>query len=147
MSVYYTVKEKLTVRNREACEEMIYSMKCQLSLLGVLMLQDDAAIEKISLKADGKEYTFSGKEITPELHALLRAMDDAEALELEAIYDYTWRLCYEDMNIGPFAVCETAEMLLKNDPSAANDFYYYMYNEADCASDDIGKSVEYGKKI
>lgn len=147
MSVYYTVKENLTVRKAETCEEMIFVMKHQLSLLGFLMLQDDASIEKLTLKADGAEYTFSGREITPELHTLLRAMDNAETLELEAVYDYNWRLGYEDMNIGPFAVCETAETLLKNDPSAANDFYYYMYNNADCNPDDEGKTVEYGTKF
>lgn len=149
MGVYYTIKEKLTVRNREACEEMVDRMKYQLSLLGVLMLQDDAAIEKLALKADGKEYHFSGTEITPDLHTLLRAMDDAETLELEAAYDFTWRLRYENMNIGPFAVCETAETLLKENPSAENDFFYYMYNIADAVDDsdlEQGISVQYGSE-
>ena len=144
MSVNYIVKEKLIVNNAEICEDIILVMKHQFSLLGCLMLQDDAAIESISLKADGKEYHFSGSEITPELHTLLRAMDNVNTLELEADYNYNWRLCYEDMNIGPFAVCETAQMLLKDDPSAESCFFYSMYNDADCNNEDEGKTVEYG---
>ena len=146
MSVNYTIKEKLVIRNANTCQDLIYVMSRQLSLLGFLMLQEEAAIESLPLNADGEQYHFAGTEITPDLHKILRAMENAEALELEAHYDYTWRLCYEDMEIGPFTVCESAEMLLKEDAAIANDFYYSMYNDADCNPEEEGKTVEYGTK-
>ncbi|MBQ8496368.1 MAG: hypothetical protein IJ489_02805 [Clostridia bacterium] len=131
MGVYYHVKEKLTVRNTEICEEMVLVMKHQLSLLGFLMLNDDASIENLTLNADGKEYHFEGYEITPKFHTILRTIENAQEFTWEADYDYTWRLRYDDMNVSPFAVYDAVKNLLAEDPGAAKYFFYSMYNGAD----------------
>ena len=147
MGVYYHVKEKMTVRNTEICEEMVLVMKRQLSLLGFLMLNDDASIDNLTLNADGKEYHFVGYKITPEFHTILHTLENAETFTLEADYDYTWRLRYDEMNIGPFAVCDAVKELLAETPDAAKDFFYSMYNDADCNEDDEGITVTFGTQI
>lgn len=147
MSVYYNVKEHLVVKNthENGADILVGQMKRQLSLLGALMLTGDATIFSIELIVEHTKFRFSGKEVSPELHALLCAMDHGNSMELVADYCFRWSASLDYLNVGPFAVCSCVENLLDEDPEQAENIFYSMYNEADCASG-AGVLVAYGKK-
>lgn len=146
MSVYYTLKEHLIVKNlhERGNDIPVAQMKRQLSLLGALMLTDDAAIASLEVIADGTTYRFSGKEVSPELHALLRGMDQGDSVEIVADYSFRWNAASEHLNAGHLAVCGCVEKLLKEAPEQAENIFYSVYNEADCNIG--GVLVAYGKK-
>lgn len=145
MSVYYTVKEHLIVKNMTKASIPVEVMKRQLSLLGALMLTDDAYVTTLELTVDGAEHRFSGKEISSDLHTLLRAMDQGKNMELVANYEYRWRSSMDYLSVGPFAVCDCVKDCLQEDPKQAENLFYSMYNEADCESG-AGILTAYGKK-
>lgn len=74
----------------------------QLASLAGLMLLDEAEVGRIQLIADGKEYSFSGKEITAEYKAIIDALWDAEDIDLMAAYEYVWKPESVYDNAGPF---------------------------------------------
>ena len=135
MSVHYDVKEHVVLRN-EACEKIKYDVVETIAKIGYKMLCDCAAIWKLSLKADGAEYSFNGSEVTPELHRIIRAIDDANNLELVIDYD--------GYNID-FTLAECIEKELKEAPELSDHLFYSLYNKADCESG-TGALVAFGKK-
>lgn len=147
MSVYFTIKEHLSVKNIESeCVCMpLEAMRVHIANLGAMMLFDRASIYSIKLSADDKEYAFSGKEVTPELHALIRAMMDAnETVELVAEYGYSLTLGLDYLQPG-FYVSEVVEEELKERPEEAGNLFYSMYHEEDgCVG--TGDLVAYGTK-
>ena len=84
MSIYYDVKEHLSVKNARGsnADIPIGAMRFQLSLLGALMLTDNAAITSLKLTVDGEKHQFSGKEVTPALHNLLQAMERGNNVDI-----------------------------------------------------------------
>lgn len=146
MSMIYDVKEHLVVKNaHEGTNDIPISvMHFQLSLLGALMLTDNAAITSLELTVDGEKHQFSGKEVTPALHTLLRTMDQGNNVDIAVQYWYRWSSNWDYLNVGPLAVVTCVEQLLKEEPELAENIFYSMYNEADC--DTGGTMVAYGKK-
>ena len=145
MSTYYSVNEVLKLKNEENYELIIGAIHFQYTLLGALMLNDDAKVFEMNLKADGKDYSFAGSDITPEFKKLLDTMRSAEEIELTVSYEYVWRAGYEHMNIGPFPVCELIEKLLDENAIDSKDFFYSMYNDAD-SEPGFGVLTAYGEK-
>lgn len=132
MSVVYSINETLKIKNEHNYKLIVGAIRFQYTLLGALMLNNDAKVFELNLKADGKDYSFSGEAVTPEFKELLDAMRSAIEIELNASYEYWWRGGYANMNIGPFPVCELIEDMLKEGDVEAKDFFYSMYNSADC---------------
>lgn len=146
MSFIYDVKEHLTVKNAQwsNADIPIGAMRFQLSLLGALMLTDNAAITSLELTVDGEKHQFSGKEVTPALHTLLRAMEQGNNVDIVVQYWYRWSSNWDYLNVGPFAVTSCVGELLKEEPELAENIFYSMYNEADC--DTGGAMAAYGKR-
>lgn len=146
MSICYDVKEHLSVKNARGsnADIPIGVMRFQLSLLGALMLTDNSAITSLELTVDGEKHQFSGKEVTPALHTLLRSMEQGNNVDIVVQYRYRWSSSWDYLNVGPHAVASCVEELLKEEPELAENIFYSMYNEADC--DTGGAMVAYGKK-
>ena len=145
MSVVYSINETLKITNEGYYEHVVETVRFQYTLLGALMLNNDAEVFEMNLKADGKEYSFSGEAVTPEFKELLDAMSAATEIELSASYEYWWRAGYEHMNIGPFPVCELIEGMLEESDIEAKDFFYTMYNSAD-SEPGFGILTAFGEK-
>ena len=121
MSVVYSINETLKIKNEHNYKLIVGAIRFQYTLLGALMLNNDAKVFELNLKADGKDYSFSGEAVTPEFKELLDAMRSAIEIELNASYEYWWRGGYANMNIGPFPVCELIEDMLKEGDVEAKD--------------------------
>lgn len=140
MSVYYEVKEHIILKNVENNESDCYNLKYDIveaiAQIGYLMLWNHGVVWNLALNADGEDYFFKGREITPDLHAIVRAIGDAKDFELVLEYDG----CNVD-----FPILEGVEAILNECPDAAENLFYSMYNNADC-SNGAGVLVAYGKK-
>ena len=114
MSVYYTVKEHISIKNSKN-DLVISSIIDTIASIGKQMLYDRAEIRQLSLEADGKAYSFVGREITHELHEILRAISNATALELALEYD--------SVNCD-FPLAQCVEEAIEADSSLADDLFY-----------------------
>lgn len=132
MSVVYSIKETMNIKNEGNYKILVSKLRYQYSLLGALMLNDDAKIIDMTLTADGETYPFNGDVVTPEFKVFLDKLSNAKEIALTAEYEYWWRTGYDSLNIGPFAVCDLAEELLKEGEIEASGFFYAMHNSADC---------------
>lgn len=122
MSVYYDVREHVVLKNK-AAENLCFDVAENIVQICYRMLWDRAAIWKLELTADGKEYSFKGREITPDLHEIIRAI--ANASEIDMVIDY------DGFNFD-FELMESVEKTLKDIPELASDIIYSVYNKADC---------------
>lgn len=147
MSVFYDVKEHLRFEGKESdaitgasiCANV---MKSQLASLAGLILVDDAKIYNLSMIADGKEYSYKGKDITPEYKTILAALCESEDVDIEVEYGFNWRAKgrYYD-NVGPF---EMIGLLEERDPEFSWDnVFYSAWNNSD-SNDGCGTLVAYG---
>jgi hypothetical protein len=124
MSVYYNVKEHISIKNSKN-EYIAFGIIDTIASIGKQMLCDRAEIRQLSLSADGKAYSFAGREITSELHEILRAISHATALELTLEYD--------SVNCD-FPLAECVEEAFEAAPALADEVFYSLYNKADCQS-------------
>lgn len=148
MSVYYIVKEHLSIKhvNREYRYEPIDAVTEQVASLAEMMMLDQATIHSAKLLADGKEYTFSGKEVTPELHALVRALSHAEEVDFVATFSfYEWGRTLSGADIGD-VVREAVEKQLKENPAEAENIFYSVYNGLEWGVEGVGNLLAYGNK-
>ena len=140
MSVYYEVKEHIILKNVDSekcdCNNVKYDIIETIAQIGYSMLWNHGVVWNLALNADGTNYSFKGREITPELHGILRAIGDAKDIELVLEYD--------GYNVD-FPMLEGVEDMLNEYPEAAENLFYSMYNKADC-SNGAGVLVAYGKK-
>lgn len=135
MSVYYNVKEHISVKNYQ--DDCITSAIVDTIVsIGSQMLYDRATVAGISLNADGKQYFFEGREVTPKLHELIRAVESATTIDLVMQYD--------SVNCD-FCIAEAVAEAYETDPKAADAVFYSLYNKADCNSG-AGVLLAYGKK-
>jgi len=140
MSVYYQIKEHLTVADTEKNWQVASIASSQLSLLGAFILQDCAVVEEVALVADGATYHFSGNLMTEDYHNLIRALNDADAFELVTSYEYEWTA--NSVDPGPFAMVDYLQQL---DSEAMEGVFYSMWNTADSANT-AGVLVAFGEK-
>ena len=124
MSVYYDVREHVVLKNK-AVEELGFAVAENVAQIGYRMLLDRAAISKLELTVDGKEYTFEGREVTQDLHEMTRAIADAS--EIDMVIDY------DGVNFD-FTFMNAVEEILEEMPELASDIIYSVYNKADCSS-------------
>ena len=121
MSVYYEVKEHVVLKN-EATEALSFDVAESLAQIAYKMLLDRAAIWELKLTADGKKYSFKGKEVTHELHEIIRAITNAAEIDMVIEYDaYNF----------DFPLMEAISETLENNPELAKDISYTIYNKAD----------------
>lgn len=123
MSVYYDVREHVVLKNK-AAENLCFDVAENIAQIGYRMLLDRAAIWKLELTADGKEYSFKGREVTRELHEIARSI--AGASEIDMVIDY------DGVNFD-FTLMEAIEETLNDMPELASDIIYSVYNKADCS--------------
>jgi len=135
MSVYYTVKERISIKNSKN-EYIAFGIIDTIASIGKQMMCDRAEIRQLSLSADGKAYSFAGHEVTHDLHEILRAISNATALELTLEYD--------SVNCD-FPLAECVEEAFEANPALADEVFYSLYNKADCEPG-VGVLVAYGKK-
>ena len=135
MSVYYEVREHVILKN-DAAEEIKDSVVEAIAQIGYRMLLGHSAIWKLALKADEKVYLFAGRDITPDLHEIIRVIEDAQTIDLVMDYD--------GVNFE-FPIAESVKETLENHPACEDDLFYSLYNKADCASG-AGILSAYGKK-
>lgn len=147
MSICYTVKEHLSVRDaRESADcDLLFLASHQIALLASRMLEDEGEIFSLQLVADGEEYAFSGREITPQLHAVLRALCTAKTVDLCIDYSFVWRAEIDELDVGPFVLCGAVEELLAEDERQYENVFYSMYHQADSSFGD-GVLVAHGQK-
>jgi hypothetical protein len=151
MSVNYDVIEHLEVRNNFREATIINDIMCyQLSLLGSLMLLNEAEINKIELKTKEKEFSFDNGVSLTDLKAVLDTIpfsDDEDgnaAIDLYISYRYTWRIGRDALNVGPFVMTDYLVNLSTPDLGGV---FYTMYNWADSGeAGDSGSVFAYGKK-
>ena len=113
MSVYYDVREHVVLKNK-AAENLCFDVAENIAQIGYRMLLDRAAIWKLELTADGKEYSFKGREVTPELHEITRVI--ANASEIDMVIDY------DGVNFD-FTLMEAIEETLNEMPELASDIF------------------------
>lgn len=145
MSVIYEVREHLTVADSRRHREIVELMAWQLGMLGPIMMADEADVISLEVVADGRRLLFSGSEVTPRFHELLRAIRSARVLEVHAAYRYTWRMKYEHLDPGPFAMSARCRVLGNEGPKALEGLFYAMYHIAGC-SDGAGALAAFGEK-
>lgn len=141
MSVNYDIKEHLRFEGRkigENCGAEICAdvMRRQLAALAGRTLLDQAQIFRLRMTADGRDYVFSGEEITPEYKAILTALDRATDVDLVVDYHCIWRGDggnYDDL--GPFAL-----MSLLEDPEKEIDLTNVFYSVWNSDRSYYGKS-------
>lgn len=144
MSVSYSIMEHLKVkRNAEDKYSVpVNIMVGQLAALASLMLIEDAQINKMRLVADGREYTFSGGELTPAFRQILKAMENAEELDFSIDYYFIWRAGWQMYElVGPLAMMDFFDEPGEEDLS---NVFYCAWNNADCENGP-GKLVAYGE--
>ena len=148
MSEYHEIKEHLHIEGKAAdkvtgasiCADI---MQFNLASLASLVLLDEARIYGLQLTADGREYNFSGKEITPEYRTILSALGEAADIDIVAEYGYYWRDKPLYLNVGPFELMDTLDEH-SNEVGWDNVFYSAWHN-ADY-NDGCGALVAYGVK-
>lgn len=149
MSVSYEIKEHLHFEGREAgyvtgadvCANIMHG---QLAVLASLVLIDEASIYRLQMTADGKEYHFKGKEITPGYKAILAALEEAENVDLEVEYGYDRRFGWSLYElVGPFPLMDALK-----DPEEDLDFDNVFYSTWNTCVDDggCGSLFAYGTK-
>ncbi len=143
MSIYYDIKEHLSVKDTDKHEEAIGLAKYQLSLLGAWILQNRAGVVALTVIANGRKYQFEGEVMTKEYHDLIKVFDDAKSLEMEAEYYYIIN-GGEAAEPGPFAMTAYLGALFEEEPDMQDGIFYSMYNKADCG-DGIGTLCAYGQ--
>lgn len=147
MSVYYDIKEHLVVKDRQPSEfvtakdNAVDIMHYQLSLLGALMLQENAFIEELVLNADGETYSFSGNETTPDLGKLMKALRNACDLDLTIRYDFTrYGMNGISQSAGPQTMMQWLDEL---EDEEMDGIFYSAWCKADC-NGDAGNLYAYG---
>lgn len=136
MSVYYNVKEHLSIRNYQD-EFVLSTVVDTLVNIANAMLYDRARINNLSLFVDGKSYSYAGSEIAHDFHEIIRAVSN-QITNLEIVLDYSG-VCYG------FPIVESVTSAFENNTESADHIFYCLYNQADCESG-IGVLSAFGKK-
>lgn len=143
MSVYYEIKEHLVITDAAEYDYEVALVHGQLCLLGAWILQDRAHVSKLEIVVDGAEYGFSGDLMTQDYHKALKAMMNANSLEIISNYGYS--VSALEVDPGPFPMMNHMEEMAKENPEMLEGIFYCACNHADC-SDIAGVLVAYGKK-
>ena len=145
MSVFYDIQEHIIIKDTAEHEVTFMHIKEHLIRLGAAMLGDTASITNLKVIADGEKREFSGKTVTEEYHNIVRAVSEAETLEIVVSYDYQHFVFFE-YNPDPFVIADHLNKCIeKNGADSLNGVFYSMYNNADC-SDTAGAVVAFGEK-
>lgn len=142
MSVFYEVNEHLKVEDTRNHPVLLEIAASQLGLLGAGILQDLAGIKRMTLIADGREYRFSGKQMTQEYHELIRALSNAEQVELFASW-YYWG--WDHVSCDIFAIANFLEEAAEEAPAELEGMFYSLHYGVDSVSG-VGTLVAYGEK-
>ena len=135
----FKIKEHLKVFGKKAPSWLIPYMHDRLAFLGALMLQDNAWFLELTLKIDGREFSFCGRDISLEYQELLRELIEATSVDLVTEYDYVYA---RDLRmLAPFAICKKLQKLK---PAERLGFFYSAYIQAE--EDDVGTLWAYGEK-
>lgn len=145
MSIYYEVKEHLIIKDTVTHDNSISVFSHRLARFGGLVLEDCAKFIKLVAITDGEKREFSGDTMTKEFHDIMRAIGNAQSVEIIADYGY--------YRYGLSAICpdilDFADYLDEGIKEGGTEFldglFYSLYNNADC-SDDAGAVVAYGEK-
>lgn len=135
MSVYYAVKEHISASNLRD-DAITSAIVDTIVSIGREMLYDRATIRELSLQMNGQDYSFQGREITPKLHEIIRAIESATTIDLVMSYDSV------DCE---FPIAEIVSETFREGPHHANNLFYSLYNKADCNSG-AGLLSAYGEK-
>lgn len=144
MSIEYDIMEHLTVKEHcKEAESIKGVMQWQIALVGMLSLLDAARFFHIKLTADGETTEYSKDMTALDLKTIIGKMEYAKDVDLFFDYSFTWRVSYDALNVGPFAMCDYLNSLSEEERDGA---FYCMYNYADSDADDAGIVAAYGKK-
>ena len=135
MSVYYNVKEHISINNFQD-EEVISSIIETIESVAQMMLYDRAKINSLSLCANGGRHFFEGREITPKLHEIIRAIGEATTMDLVMSYD--------SVNCE-FPISKVVSKKFRTNSEHVGKLFYSLYNKADCNSG-VGLLSAYGEK-
>lgn len=135
MSVYYNVKEHISINNFQD-EEVISSIIETIASVAQMMLYDRAKINSLSLCANGELHSFEGHEITSKLHEIIRAIGAATTMDLVMSYD--------SVNCE-FPISKVVSKKFRTNSEHVGKLFYSLYNKADCNSG-VGLLSAYGEK-
>lgn len=143
MSVVFNVKEHLTVSNTTNNASIIAVMHKQLEQLIAHMSNKRVNRCILNLTADGKDYTFCGTEVTPELTALLVAMTNSASVVLSTSYEYE-ESSSPDCTCAPIS-SNMCQQLSHMGQSLPEGLFYCAYSIADC-DNHMGSLAAYGTR-
>ena len=145
MSIYYDVKEHIIIKNTAEQDYSLSVYSHRLARIGALMLEDCAKFIKLVVITDGKKREFSGNTMTKKFHDIMRAISNADSVEIIADYGYyrygLSAICPEVLDFADYLDSTIKEFGVEG----LDGLFYSIYNNADC-SDDAGAIVAYGKK-
>lgn len=120
--MHCSVKETLKIKNEGDCKLIVANLYSKYKNLRAQILDNTAWVEKICLKADGKEYSvpcsYRREEFFPKFDILLNVIPSAKEIELNADYQYNW--FSRNTEDTPYRI----ERLLNHGSVQAKDFFY-----------------------
>lgn len=135
MSIYYEIMEHLVVNDIPDpdidCNKntAVGIMQYQLSLLGALMLQNEAKVGSMKLTADDRIYEFSGSCPDGTFKELMMAMSEAVNIDLSMDYEYTvYGMNELSHEVGPVLGGWMGDF----DAEDAEGIFYTVWSLADC---------------
>lgn len=145
MSIHYDVKEHLIINNTAEQDYSLSVYSHRLARIGALMLEDNAGFTKLVAITDGEKREFSGDTMTKDFHDIMRAINNADSVEVIADYNYhSYGLSAISPDVCDFAVYLDRE-IKESGVETINGLFYSLYNNADC-SDNAGVVVAFGEK-
>ena len=145
MSIHYDVKEHLIINNTAEQDFSLSVYSHRLARIGALMLEDNAGFTKLVVFTDGEKREFSGNTMTKDFHDIMRAISNADSVEIIADYNYySYGLSAICPDVCDFAVYLDKE-IKEGGIESLNGLFYSLYNNADC-SDTAGVVVAFGEK-
>ena len=156
MSIYYEIRERFSASasSRDCYEAGLVKQHLQRYLSQVFarqlcVVEGVSPVHGISLRLtlDGEAVTYqAGREhlIPQEVQEALTRLADAQQVELDISYQFTWREGDDLMEEGSFALTD----YLDECPEAVFDcLYYVLHNHADCSNDQTAGIISlYGRQ-
>lgn len=134
MSEYFDVMEHLVVKDGEEKDfctpqnDALETMSYQMSILGALMLQDNAKIHRVKLSADGEVYSFSGECPDEGYKKIVNAIRESKDVDLVVEYGFsTYGMNEASQNAGPFVMRSQIGELNADD---RNGIFYSVWCKA-----------------
>ena len=140
----YKLKEHFYIENTSDFKDTVKKIIQRFSMLGGLILNGYADIQKLWIKADRTELEFSGNTVTEIYHRIIRTIENADELEIVAKFSFEM---FSETEIFLFT-SEIAEyldeMIDANGITCLDGLFYSLYDFTD---EDFVEpiSVTYGK--